>query len=74
MQLFINFFQFSKENLQNGQKNLKLAKICPKNVRIPDFLVGRRPTTDLFHVLAWLSDYGQHGCGLKAHTRAPHRG
>ena len=29
-----------------------MAKICQKKVRIPHFLVGQRPTTDLFHVLA----------------------
>ena len=64
MQLFnfIDFFSFQSGNPLNWPTLLKMAKICPKKVRILHFLVGRRPTTDilvdrrqttdLFHVLA----------------------
>ena len=46
------YFFFHLESPLNWPKPLKMAKICPKKVRIPHFLVVRRPTTDLFHVFA----------------------
>ena len=60
-----------------------MAKICPKKVRIPHFLVGRRPTTDLFDENWAGGPYWRtpavwsraaRVCGPKAHTPEPPAG